>query len=538
MHLSARHVSTLICVVVVFSLGCRDSNENDVAGNFGKSSSGTLRRLPPTNSGPNVGLNILNASEKAEFVERVRPQVEQFCGDCHVMALPSSSAVDDWVAEVEQGFSLYEFSGRTDLQLPDRSDVLKFFQYQAPEHIELTNGITGYPESPVPFRETTVRFPGNRPPVVTNVTLMDLGIQETLALVYCDIGSGAILAHWPAEPEPTTIRLATVFQPVHVESCDLDDDGNVDLVVADIGEFNANESDLGQVVWLHRRGDSSSFEKTVLLDGLGRVSDVRPGDFDGDGDTDLLVGVFGWRKTGQILLMLNDGNDSGGVPEFTIKKIDDRNGAIHVPPIDLNGDGHLDFIVLLSQEHERVEVFLNDGAGNFENELLWAAPNPAYGSSGIELVDMDGDKDIDLLYVNGDSFDRGAKAHHSVQWLENVGGNSFAHHHVCNMPGAMDATAADFDGDGDMDIVAASLLAGDSRQQLNAVDSSSLVILTQTGNGEFVPARIEGKLHQHLSLVAGDFDHNGTVDVAVGNFIRDAVSDLPDLVIHWNERQQ
>ncbi|MGB7329227.1 MAG: VCBS repeat-containing protein [Rubripirellula sp.] len=538
MYLFARHASALIFVVIVFSLGCRDSTENDVAGDAVVSPTGTSRRIPPTNSGPNTGRNILGASEKAALVQRVRPQVEQFCGDCHAMAPPSSSVVDDWVAEVEQGFSLYEFSGRTDLQVPDRSDVLKFFQYQAPDHIDLTSGITGYPKSPVPFRETTVRFPGNRPPGVTNVAVMDLGIQETSALVYCDIGSGAILAHWPAESEPTTTRLATVFQPVHVESCDLDDDGNVDLVVADIGEFNANESDLGQVVWLNRRGDSTSFEKTVLLEGLGRVADVRPGDFDGDGDTDLLVGVFGWRKTGQILLMLNDGNDSDGVPQFTINQIDDRNGAIHVPPIDFNGDGHLDFIALLSQEHERVEVFLNDGKGNFNNELLWAAPNPAYGSSGIELVDMDGDKDIDLLYVNGDSFDRGAKAHHSVQWLENVDGKSFAHHHVCNMPGAMDATAADFDGDGDMDIVATSLLAGESRQQLNAVDSSSLVILTQTDSGDFVPARMESKLHQHLSLVAGDFDRNGSPDVAVGNFIRDAESDQPDLVIHWNERQQ
>ena len=40
------------------------------------------------------------------------------------------------------------------------------------------------------------------------------------------------------------------FKPVHVEPCDLDDNGLVDLVVADIGEFNAEDSQLGQCVWL------------------------------------------------------------------------------------------------------------------------------------------------------------------------------------------------------------------------------------------------------------------------------------------------
>ena len=56
---------------------------------------------------------------------------------------------------------------------------------------------------------------------------------------------------------------------------------------------------------------------------------------------------------------------------------------MHVPPIDLNGDGHLDFVALISQDHEVVEAFINDGTGNFNNEVIWAAPDPAYGSSGI-----------------------------------------------------------------------------------------------------------------------------------------------------------
>jgi hypothetical protein len=329
--------------------------------------------------------------------------------------------------------------------------------------------------------------------------------------------------------------LATLLQPVHCESCDLDNDGHTDLVVADIGEFNANDSDLGRVVWLRRDGDSEKFETIVLQDGLSRVADVQGGDFDGDGDLDLVVAIFGWRKTGRIVLLENGGPAEDGRPKFTLREIDERHGPIHVPPVDLNGDGHLDFVALISQEHEVVEAFINDGSGSFKNEVIWQAPDPAYGSSGIQLVDLDQDGDLDVLYTNGDSFDRGPKPHHSVQWLENPGSYPYKHHHLCEMPGVQNAKAGDFDGDGDLDIVATSLLEGPDKQQFMSIDSSSVVMLIQNQPGEFRRTRVESRTHQHISLQPGDFNDDGKIDFAVGNFHRDGGADQPDLLVWWNE---
>ena len=56
-----------------------------------------------------------------------------FCGDCHAMPRPASTPRDEWVEEVNQGFVLYGESGRSDLEVPNYDEVLKFFQFQAPE---------------------------------------------------------------------------------------------------------------------------------------------------------------------------------------------------------------------------------------------------------------------------------------------------------------------------------------------------------------------------------------------------------------------
>jgi hypothetical protein len=49
---------------------------------------------------------------------------------------------------------------------------------------------------------------------------------------------------------------------------------------------------------------------------------------------------------------------------------------------DVNDDGHLDFIALISQEHEVIEAYVGKGTGLFNrNESV--RPASSWGSSGV-----------------------------------------------------------------------------------------------------------------------------------------------------------
>ncbi len=447
------------------------------------------------------------------------------------MPRPESSPADDWQMETEQGYALYRASGRQDLTPPPLDESVRYFASQAPDELVFSEGLYDCPVSAT-HKASSLKRKRVRPAGITHLSWIDLGLDSVKgpALVACDIGTGTVNAYWPSRPEVGVKRLSTLFQPVHAERCDLDQDGRVDLLVSDIGEFNADDSDLGRVVWLQRSDREEKFVPHTLIEGLSRVADARPGDFDGDGDIDVLVAAFGWRNSGSTMMLVNEGADGDGKPRFVRQDIDERHGPVHLPPLDFDGDGDLDFIALLSQEHERVELFRNDGAGRFKPELLWAAPDPAYGGCGIELADLDGDGDQDVVFANGDSFDRGPKPCHSIQWLENVGSTPFVHHHICHMPGVMHALPGDFDNDGDQDLVAAALLPRAITSKWDALSTTSILMLVNDGTGGFTKTKIGGRSHTHISVAKGDFDSDGRLDFAVGNFFRTGDGDLKELV--------
>jgi hypothetical protein len=202
---------------------------------------------------------------------------------------------------------------------------------------------------------------------------------------------------------------------------------------------------------------------------------------------------------------------------------------------DLNNDGRPDFVALISQEHETIVAFINEGNGQFRKETIYTASHPAYGSSGIQLVDMNGDGKLDVLYINGDVLDEPFlfKPYHSVQWLENNGTFPFTHHPVGAMYGAMAGAAADFTGKGKMDIVAVSYMPAAWFPQRNDSGAASIVYFEQTGPGQFIRRPMEMLTCDHATCAAGAWDGDGKVHLVTGNLLLSDKHDPSSAVTLW-----
>ncbi|MEX2175231.1 MAG: VCBS repeat-containing protein, partial [Pirellulaceae bacterium] len=440
-------------------------------------------------------------------------RVAAFCGDCHAMPRAESFPRDRWHFEVKKGYEFYAKSGRSDLDPPPMHLALAYYRARAPQALVYPPAQHAAGESPVKFVTENLFLDSAAGvlPEIAHLQWTRLAPDEAPVLVACDMRYGHVVAiDLRPENRAGPRLLAQLRNPCHVEACDLDGNGTTDLVVADLGSFLPAEHDRGRVVWLDRPVGEPTYEVRELATGLGRVADVRAIDVDGDGRLELIVAEFGWQQTGSILLLRN-GATEGERPRFESETIDDRPGTIHVPVHDFNADGRPDFAALVSQEYETVDLFMNAGGGRFARHNVWAGPDLTFGASGLELVDLDGDLDSDILLTNGDAFDNAyASPGHGVRWLENRGGFEFVHHPLTELPGVYRALPADFDGDKDQDIVAVAWLPPKVQPAtLREAPLAAIVLLEQTAPGEFARHTLERGLPAYATVAVGDFDADG-----------------------------
>jgi len=322
-------------------------------------------------------------------------------------------------------------------------------------------------------------------------------------LLLCDMGGGGLYRLNWNDGQWSNSRLCHLKHPDHVVSCDFDGDGYQDFLLADLGTLSATDELLGSVSVVAFAGGIGEFELITVQAGLGRVADARLADLDSDGDNDFVIAEFGFESAGR-LLWLENLSVQDGKPKVELHVIDPRHGSIHAPPTDLDGDGDLDLIVLISQEHEAIVAFLNDGHGSFESQTLFQADSPSFGSSGLDLADLDGDGDLDILFTNGDTLDKfQLRPFHGVHWLENRGSLQFDYHLLTVLPGAVRAIAADLDHDGDLDIAAVAYCPSVLKHQFRPKIFDTVIWLEQTRSGEFVRHSLERSGDGHMSNRGG-----------------------------------
>ncbi len=186
-----------------------------------------------------------------------------------------------------------------------------------------------------------------------------------------------------------------------VTACDIDDDGDEDLYVANDGMEN----------YLYRNRGNGTFEEVALRTGTAfgqngeATSAMGPefGDYDGDGLIDLLVPDMGYgclyRNTGKGLFEEKSA-------EMGIAAVLGQYTSWSGNFLDYDHDGVLDVFIANGDAHhlEPEEDTLFRGAGGRPFVDVSAASGPAFKlkavSRGSAAGDFDDDGDLDLLVLN------------------------------------------------------------------------------------------------------------------------------------------
>jgi hypothetical protein len=243
-----------------------------------------------------------------------------------------------------------------------------------------------------------------------------------------------------------------------MEAVDVDLDGDLDLVVT---------STYGrQLTWYPNNGDGTFGDQQLIVDHLSGGGAVVTADVTGNGYPD----VFTSRQEATYVR----NNNGGG--SWTVLSL--PGSGIARAAMDVDGDGDIDLI-------GTGEWFQNDGNGNFTS--ITSTTLDAAGS--IRIGDLNGDGIEDVMIGSGTTL---------VAAINDGAGNFTA---IVSEGIAWRIDLADFDGDGDLDVLA----------MPNGVE---VHVNLNDGNGNFTPQLLySGLAGISRAIIAQDINGDGYMDV-------------------------
>ena len=367
-----------------------------------------------------------------------------------------------------------------------------------------------YPASQLPFQKQSPGLPIKIPPRISHVQIVDLDGDSKPELLACDALAHRLISYRRGSNDTWTEHPISVpmAAPAHATVVDIDGDGDLDILVAILGNAFPDDSQVGRVLLLEQNGDH--YDRHVLLNGTRRIADIQAGDLDGDGDLDLAVAEFGYAR-GRVLWLENIGQR-----RFRDHQLLYAPGTINVPLADLDGDGDLDIAANVSQDDEEIWAFENRGGGRFQKRLLHKWLNFDIGGSGMITSDLDNDGDVDLLVTVGDNLEYAytyPQPYHGCFWFRNDGDWSFKVHRISSLGGTHAASVSDLDSDGDNDVILVSMFNAWYRD-----DTASLVWLENDGQQQFTPQQIASSPTHLVTVATGDINGDGKPDIAAGGW--------------------
>ena len=304
-------------------------------------------------------------------------------------------------------------------------------------------------------------------------------------------------------------------------SADFNDDGYIDFAVAS-AHTGSNYSTIsifyneGNITFTRNDVYSTDFY-------LRYIKDLDSGDFDNDGDIDLIFTYSEYEYFNEIpvhvygvtSLLLNDGNDSFSDEEIIARRGSgipfDPEGRIN-PQLttgDYDGDGDIDLLV--GDNSGIVEFYLNDGSSNFVSAGI--IYNFGHSSWGLTSGDFDGDGLIDFIVAA----ELGAHQAYGHYYLKsNNGLSSCFDQDIGKIIGDLSfisasLTSFDYDNDGDLDFI-----AGIWNEAFLFVNHADIFDSFLIGRFPDDPWGEGGEMLTYGGLTSADYNNDGYSDFITG----------------------
>jgi hypothetical protein len=284
----------------------------------------------------------------------------------------------------------------------------------------------------------------------------------------------------------------------NVAIADLDHDGDLDLVVAQLGYTPWGCPPLPHVAYYNDGGLSTT---PTWYSQPGNSFSCSIGDPDGDGDHDVAF-AQGDHLTGSMQNVVIYRNNNGTIENLPYWESDSIYYSVEAAFIDIDQDGDHDLAIGGRNIH--VAIFYNN-AGSLETSPSWQT-HTIVGARQMDFGDFDGDGDADLAVAGIDE---------GFFLFENLGGvlDTIPCWSCSEYTQPSCVAWGDVDDDGDLDLAAGAWLDPVGVFENNNGTLSSSYVWSY-GNGGF------------LQQVAwGDFDEDGLVNTT-HTFIGDGTEKL------------